>query len=53
MNKSITQDNLNDNKISKSIRKFFTRFHLSSAQKLVQILFHIFLVRMKLIRFSR
>ena len=33
MNKSITQDNLNDNKISKSIRKFFTRFHLSSALK--------------------
>ena len=33
MNKSITQDNLNDNQISKSIRKFFTRFHLSSALK--------------------
>jgi len=33
MNKSITQDNLNDNKISKSIRKFFIRFHLSSALK--------------------
>lgn len=33
MNKSITQDNLNDNKISKSIRKFFTRFHLSSVLK--------------------
>lgn len=33
MNKSITQDNLNDNQISKSIRRFFTRFHLSSALK--------------------
>ena len=33
MNKSITQDNLNDKQISKSIRKFFTRFHLSSALK--------------------
>lgn len=33
MNKSITQDNRNDNQISKSIRKFFTRFHLSSALK--------------------
>lgn len=33
MNKSITQDNQNDNQISKSIRRFFTRFHLSSALK--------------------
>ena len=33
MNKSITQDNQNDNQISKSIRKFFTRFHVSSALK--------------------
>ena len=33
MNKSITQDNLNDNQISKSIRRFFTRFHVSSALK--------------------
>lgn len=33
MNKSITQDNQNDNQISSSIRKFFTRFHLSSALK--------------------
>ena len=32
-NKSITQDNHNDNQISKSIRRFFTRFHLSSALK--------------------
>lgn len=33
MNKSITQNNQNDNQISKTIRKFFTRFHLSSALK--------------------
>lgn len=33
MNTSITQDNLNDNLISKNIRRFFTRFHLSSALK--------------------
>lgn len=33
MNKSITQDNQNDKQISKSIRRFFTRFHLSSALK--------------------
>lgn len=33
MNKSITQDNQNDNQISKSIRRFFIRFHLSSALK--------------------
>jgi len=33
MTKSITQDNQNDNQISKSIRRFFTRFHLSSALK--------------------
>lgn len=33
MTKSITQDNQNDKQISSSIRKFFTRFHLSSALK--------------------
>lgn len=33
MTKSITQDNQNDNQISASIRKFFKRFHLSSALK--------------------
>lgn len=33
MNNSITQDNQNDNQISKSIRRFFTRFHLSSTLK--------------------
>ncbi len=33
MTKSITQNNQNDNQISASIRKFFTRFHLSSALK--------------------
>lgn len=33
MNKSITQNEQNDNQISKSIRRFFTRFHLSSALK--------------------
>lgn len=33
MTNSITQDNQNDNQISASIRKFFTRFHLSSALK--------------------
>jgi len=33
MNKSITQDIQNDNQISKSIRRFFTRFHLSSVLK--------------------
>lgn len=33
MNKSITQDNQNDNHISKSIKRFFTRFHISSALK--------------------
>ena len=33
MNKIITQNNQNDNQISKSIRRFFTRFHLSSALK--------------------
>jgi len=34
MNNSITQDNQNDNQISKTIRRFFTRFHLSSALKI-------------------
>jgi len=33
LNTSIAQDNQNDNQISKSIRRFFTRFHLSSALK--------------------
>ena len=33
MNKSITQDNQNNKLISISIRKFFTRFHVSSALK--------------------
>lgn len=33
MYKSITQDNQNDKQISKSIRRFFTRFHVSSALK--------------------
>lgn len=33
MNKSITQDNQNDKQISKSIRRFFTGFHVSSALK--------------------
>lgn len=31
MNKSIPQATLNDNQISKSIKRFFTRFHVSSA----------------------
>ena len=33
MNKSITQATQNDKQISKSIRRFFTRFHISSALK--------------------
>ncbi|MGM9890829.1 MAG: transposase [Floccifex porci] len=33
MNKIITQDNQNEKQISASIRKFFTRFHVSSALK--------------------
>ncbi len=33
MNKSIIQDKQNNNQISKSIRRFFTCFHLSSALK--------------------
>ena len=33
MNKSITQDTRNDNRISKTIRRFFTRFHISSTLK--------------------
>ena len=33
MNKSITQDNQNDKQISTSIRRFFTRFHVSSTLK--------------------
>ena len=33
MNKSITQATQNDKQISKSIKRFFTRFHISSALK--------------------
>ncbi len=33
MNKSITQDHLNNNQISQTIRRFFIRFDLSSALK--------------------
>lgn len=33
MNKSISQNNQSDNQISKSIRNFFTRFHISAALK--------------------
>ena len=33
MNNSITQDTQNDNQISKTIRRFFVRFHISSALK--------------------
>ena len=33
MNTSITQANQNDKQISKSIKRFFTRFHISSALK--------------------
>ena len=33
MNKSITQAVQNDKQISKSIKRFFTRFHVSSAMK--------------------
>lgn len=33
MNKSKTQDNQNHNQISKSIKKFFIKFHISSALK--------------------
>ena len=33
MNTSITQANQNDNQISKTIKRFFTRFHISSALK--------------------
>ena len=33
MNKSITQDNQNDKQISESIKRFFSRFHISSALK--------------------
>ena len=33
MNKSITQANQNDKQISKSIKRFFIRFHISSALK--------------------
>ena len=33
MNNSITQDNQNDNQISKTIKRFFARFHVTSALK--------------------
>ena len=33
MNKSITQATQNDKQISKSIKRFFARFHVSSALK--------------------
>ena len=33
MNKSITQATQNDKQISKSIKRFFVRFHVSSALK--------------------
>ena len=33
MNTSITQATQNDKQISKSIKRFFTRFHISSALK--------------------
>lgn len=33
MDKSITQATQNDKQISKSIKRFFTRFHISSALK--------------------
>lgn len=33
MNKSITQDNQNDKQISATIKRFFSRFHVSSALK--------------------
>ncbi|MDF2610824.1 MAG: hypothetical protein K0R92_2298 [Lachnospiraceae bacterium] len=31
MNKVITQDNQNDKQVSASIKKFFSRFHVTSA----------------------
>ena len=33
MNNSITQDSQNDNQISKTIKRFFSRFHVTSALK--------------------
>ena len=33
MNNSITQANQNDKQIPKSVKRFFTRFHISSALK--------------------
>lgn len=33
MNNSITQDNQNDNQISQTIKRFFSRFHVTSALK--------------------
>ena len=37
MNKSITQATQNDKQISKSIKRFFTRFHISSALKAINV----------------
>ena len=38
MNKSITQSTQNNKQISKSIKRFFTRFHISSALKAANVL---------------
>ena len=38
MNKSITQSTQNDKQISKSIKRFFTRFHIFSALKAANVL---------------
>ena len=38
MIKSITQSTQNDKQISKSIKRFFTRFHISSALKAANVL---------------
>ena len=38
MNKSITQSTQNDKQISKSNKRFFTRFHISSALKAANVL---------------
>ena len=38
MDKSITQATQNDKQISKSIKRFFTRFHISSALKAANVL---------------
>ena len=51
MNKSITQATQNDNQISKSIKRFFTRFHVSSALKASNA-YKMFLSLMILLLFS-